>query len=186
VRIFQFPGGETNLSEEEAREWLEENQQRLAHAVVTPPKEWRKAQFKDMWFPKQCFLRAIQFVQGSPHLPHAHYVLGEARCGGRQQHGWVEIDDVVFDGVQQEFFSRQAYYESESVYAWYRFTRRATMLLHRRQQKREGQSRSYLWDAWLGLPPASRDTPPLTVTEEMARQLSDTSSGLRKQSPRKS
>lgn len=185
MEIFQFPGNDNNLPDDVAREWLARNQKRLAHAVVTPPKKWHKARIKDTWFPRQCFMRAIQFIQCSPHLPQAHYVFGEALCGGLQQHGWVEIDDVVFDGVQQEFYSRQAYYKSELVFAWYRYTRRATMLLHRRQQKREDQSYAYRWDAWLKLPWATSGTPPLTVTEEMARQLSDTASGPRKHPTRK-
>jgi hypothetical protein len=168
--IFQFPGDPNALSEAHARRWMEISRDRLAHAVVRPPNPWRKAQIQGTWFPGQCFLRAIQFLRESPHLPDPTYVFGEAISGGLQQHGWVEIGDVVFDGVQQEFYSRPAYYETERVVVWYRFTRKAAMLLHRQQKRLPDQSRAYRWDDWLGLPWADTSNP-MTVTEAMAREL---------------
>jgi hypothetical protein len=81
-------------------------------------------------------------------------VLGEAVCGGIQQHGWVELKDgdreVVFDAVLQTFYDKAGYYQSEHVWAWYRFDRQATMWISRRQHRQEHCS--YRWDCMLGLP----------------------------------
>jgi hypothetical protein len=104
------------------------------------------------------------------HLPQALYVLGETIDGGFGQHGWVEIDDVVFDGVMQQFYSKQGYYAAESARPWYRFTRPAVMFLHR--QMRKNPSLTYRWDHWLNLPWADDPLNPLLVDLERAKKES--------------
>jgi hypothetical protein len=144
-------------------EWMLRNEARLAAHRVEVPKPWRKKVILGYYFPRECYPRAIQFVRSSPHLPDALYVLGEAVCGGIQQHGWVEIGDVVFDGVMQEFYSRQGYYQSELARPWYRFTRQATLWIDRLSKRHADWS--FRWDNVLGLPWADYDSPELIDLE---------------------
>jgi hypothetical protein len=139
--------------------WMLENEARLASHRVEVPKSWRKATLPNHYFPRACFTRAIQFIRNSPHLPDALYVFGDAACGGTQQHGWVEIGEVVFDGVQQEFYSKAGFYQSERARPWYRFTRQATLRIDRLSKR--CASSDYRWDAVLGLPWADYDNPEL-------------------------
>jgi hypothetical protein len=149
------------------QDWMYRIDLRLAPHRVEVPRAWRKATTAGYYFPKDCFPRAIQFVRLSPHLPDALYVLGKAVCGGLQQHGWVEIGDVVFDGVMQEFYSKQGYYQSELAEPWYRFTRKATMWIDRMNRRQEEWS--YRWDCVLGLPRANFANPELIDLEAAKR-----------------
>jgi hypothetical protein len=138
---------------------------------VEVPRTWHRHVASDKYFPGECYPRSIFFIRCSPHLPQALYVLGEAVCGGIQQHGWVELKhgdrEVVFDAVMQTFYDKAGYYQSEQVWAWYRFDRRATMWISRRQDRQEHWS--YRWDRVLGLPLAKRDEPPMLVDLEAAK-----------------
>jgi hypothetical protein len=132
---------------------MRRNEELLRPHLVEVPKPWRRQVVPDNYFPGECFSRSIYFVGQSPHLPQALYVIGEAVCGGIQQHGWVEIvgddgQEVVFDAVMQEFYSKTGYYEH--AWPWYRFTRKATMWLDRKQQRQE--TWTYRWDCVLQLP----------------------------------
>jgi hypothetical protein len=155
------------LTMEHLQDWMLRTDERLKCHQVEVPKNWRKQVVPEYYFPRECYPRAIYFVRNSPHLPEALYVLGEAACGGIQQHGWVEIGDVVFDGVLQEFYSKAGYYESESVRPWYRFTRKATMWIDRMSKRQE--SWSYRWDVMLGLPWADYANPELIDLETAKR-----------------
>jgi hypothetical protein len=137
--------------------------ERLKRYRVEVPSKWRNCVVPDYYFPGECFPRAIYFVRTSSHLAEALYVLGEAACGGLGQHGWVEIGDVVFDGVLQEFYAKAGYYESEHARPWYRFTRPATMWI---DQMGRGWNTlkdhwTYRWDGLLGLPWADYSNPAL-------------------------
>jgi hypothetical protein len=92
-------------------------------------------------------------------LPQALYVLGEALGGGLGQHGWVEIDDLVFDGVLQEFYSKSGYYELALARPWYRFDRKATMWVDRLRSRQKGDLNTYRFDHLLRLPWADYSNP---------------------------
>lgn len=171
-RIFPLSAERVSLSLDELRAWMERNDDRLAHCVAEVPDHWRKLSMPDMRFPGDCFSRAIQFLQlfgrKDAHEHSALYILGQASCGGRNQHGWVEIEDrVVFDGVQQQFYTKKGFYTSEGARPWYRFTRPAVIALWRRKQFRA----SFRWDCQLGLPWADDFDHPLTVTLEMVKDI---------------
>lgn len=151
--------------------WMKQNDARLAPHVVEVPKAWRKATMPQLYFPKECFARAIQFVRNSRHLPQALYVYGEAVCAGINQHGWVEIDDVVFDAVQQEFYTKEGYYKSELVRPWYKFTRPATLWIDRLSKRKADYS--YRWPSVLLLPWADFNNPQ-TIDLATAKQYWDT------------
>jgi hypothetical protein len=162
-----FRWDDEEKQDDEAKEltlkWMLRNEARLSPHIVEVPKKWRRVATKDHYFPRECYPRAIQFIRYSPHLPDALYVLGEAVCGGFQQHGWVEIGDVVFDGVQQEFYSKEGYYQSELGRPWYRFTRQATLWIDRLSKRHCNYL--YRWDWVLGLPWADFANPELIDLE---------------------
>jgi hypothetical protein len=130
-------------------EWMQRNEEWLRPHRAEVPKTWRRKAIAEYYFPRDCFARAIQFITLSRHLPQAEYLFGEAACGGLEQHGWVEIDGVIFDGVMQEFYTRSGYY-SEGVRPWYRFDRQATLWIDRMSKRHAGGS--YRWDSVLRLP----------------------------------
>jgi hypothetical protein len=138
-----------DLTIESLEAWMQRNEESLRPHQVDVPKTWRREAIAGYYFPRECYARAIQFMRLSRHLPQVQYYLGEATCGGIQQHGWVEIDDVVFDGVMQEFYTRSGYY-SQGVRPWYRFDRQATLWIDRLSKRHAGLS--YRWDWVLGLP----------------------------------
>jgi LmbE family N-acetylglucosaminyl deacetylase len=168
--IFQHPDDPSNLDERVAQDWMDGIDRRLKPHVVEVPKAWRRHTLPDHRFPRDCFARALYFIQQSRHLPNALYVFGETSGGGLGQHGWVEIDDrVVFDGVMQQFYDKAGYYDVEFARPWYRFTRPAVMYLRR---KTGGDSR---WGLALGLPWAKDPKNPLLVdladAKEYLRQM---------------
>ena len=139
-----------HLTLDHANEWMARNEQGLAPHVV------RRSDLKPvcsgLYFPKECFPRAEQWIMANPQH-NAIYVFGEAVCGGLQQHGWVEIDDtVVFDGVMQEFYDKKGYYQSELARPWYRYTRDAVIFLRRLMRLKHGKFNHYRWHHILGLP----------------------------------
>lgn len=171
-RIFPLCAHRAGLTFADLREGMQRNDDRLAHCVVEVPDRWRKLAMPDTRFPGECFPRAIQFLQGfGPRIALAHdavYVFGEAMCGGLGQHGWVEIEGrVVFDGVQQQFYTKEGFYASDHARPWYRFTRPAVVALWRRKQFRQ----NFRWDHPLGLPWAADPENPLTVTLEMVKDI---------------
>jgi hypothetical protein len=132
------------------RESMREAEARLTPHRAEVPKAWRRHTMPNVYFPNECFPQAVYFVKSSRHLPDPLYVFGKAALGGiGQWHGWVEIGDVVFDGVLQEFYGKDGYYASEHAEALYRFTRGAAMYLDRTLTRRGLTNR---WDAHLGLP----------------------------------
>lgn len=176
--IWQMPGTDHQLEPHEAKDWMESNDKRLKPHVVTVRKTWRKHALPTHRFPTECSPRAISFLRQSPHLPSAVYVLGETIGGGRNQHGWVEIDDcVVFDGVMQQFYDKSGYYAAEFAAPWYRFIRPAVMYLHRMMKK--DQSMTYRWDCVLRLPYADTSLPPMLIDlERSVRGVQDRSARL--------
>jgi hypothetical protein len=115
------------------------------------------------YIPGECFGRAIQFVRLHPEV-EAHYYFGQAALGGLHNHGWVEIGDVVFDGVMQDFYARAGYYEDQCVRPWYRFDRRATLWTERMSKRHAGWC--YRWDWVLNLPWSDYVTLPLITLAE--------------------
>src|SRR5262249_10516230 len=131
-----------------------------------------KLSMPELRFPGHCFPRAIEFlILFGPKKSQEHnavYVYGKALCGGLGEHGWVELDDrIVFDGVQQQFYAKQGFYESEGARQWYRFTRPAVLALQRRKDFKG----HWHWHVALGLPYAGGPAHPLTVTLEMVKEL---------------
>jgi hypothetical protein len=120
----------------------------------------------DWYFPGECFSRAIQFIRLHPKLPQAEYYYGECLMGGLHNHGWVEIGDVVFDGVLQDFYTKEGYYKAQIVKPWYRFDRQATMWIDRMSKRNADWS--YRWDHVLDLPWSDYTTLPL-ITLEVAK-----------------
>jgi hypothetical protein len=160
-----------SLPLEDLERWMHRNEERLKPYEVEVPRTFHREVVSDKYYPGACYPRSIFFIRRSPHLPQALYVLGEARCGGRQQHWWVELKhggrEVVFDAVMQTFYAKAGYYQSEHVWAWYRFDRQATMWISRRQHRQEHWS--YRWDNVLDLPFAERDEPPMLVAAKAER-----------------
>lgn len=147
--VFEHCIGE-QLTLEHANDWMARNDQKLASHVVRRPD--LKPVCPGLYFPKECFPRAEQWIMANPQH-NAVYVFGEAVCGGLQQHGWVEIDDaIVFDGVMQEFYDKKGYYQSELARPWYRYTRDAVKYLRRLMRLKHGRFNHYCWHHILGLP----------------------------------
>lgn len=128
---------------------LGSQEERLRPALADVPKQLKKLGL-DLWFPGECYFRAIWFIRRNPKLPTAEYILGDALGGGFGQHGWVELEDLVFDGVLQEWYQKEDYYALEHAKPWYRFSRPATMYLQRQMYKLPKYT--YRWDWWLHLP----------------------------------
>ncbi len=135
-----------SLTLQHLEQWMRDNDARLKRHEVEVPRSWRRHVVPDAFFPAESL-----------------YVLGEAVCGGIQQHGWVEIDGVVFDGVMQQFYSKAGYDESEKARPWYRFDRQATMWIDRAMKRQVAWT--YRWDRLLGLPWADYDNPMLVDLE---------------------
>jgi hypothetical protein len=148
-------------------DWMRRNEESLAPHQAQVPKTWRRNAIKNLYFPRQCFARAIQFVRRSPRLPQAEYFIGQAACGGCQQHGWVEIEGIVFDGVMQDFYTKQGYYASQKVKPWYRFSREATLWIDPLSKKHCDWS--YRWDCVLDLPWSRYVDLPLIDLEDAKR-----------------
>ena len=169
-QVFEDCIGE-HLTLEHANEWMSRNEHKLSPHVVRRPD--LKPVCPDLYFPKDCFFRAVQWIMENPKH-NAVYVFGEAVCGGLQQHGWVEIDDAtVFDGVMQNFYDKKGYYQSELARPWYRYTRDAVIYLRRLMRQKHGRFNHYCWHYILGLPWAkSAQDPtiePLLVDARMVR-----------------
>jgi hypothetical protein len=98
-----------------------------------------------------------------------HYVFGTAACGGWQQHGWVEIGNIVFDGVLQRFYDKAKYYYSEHAMPWYKFTRSAVLWIL------EQGFETWQWDVHLQLPWAKsaldRTAPVLHIDRKDAQRF---------------
>lgn len=142
----------TGLEQTDREDWewlLGRAEERLRPVLADVPKQLRRLCLNH-WFPGECVPRAIFFVRTNPRLPTAEYILGEALSGGFGQHGWVEVEDLVFDGVLQEWYRKDGYYASERANPWYRFSRPATMYLARQMDKLP--EFTYRWDCWLRLP----------------------------------
>jgi hypothetical protein len=148
-------------------DWMRRNEESLTPHQAQVPKTWRREAIRDFYFPRECFGRAIQFVRSSRHLPQAEYFIGQAVCGGLQQHGWVEIEGFVFDGVMQEFYTKQGCYASQIVKPWYRFSRQATLWIDRLSKKHCHWT--YRWDWVLELPWSRYVDLPLIDLEDAKR-----------------
>jgi len=161
------------LRPEHAKEWMDRNERCMSPHIATVPPTL-KAPCPRLYFPRECFFRAVQFVALNPQLPQATFVYGEASSGGLQQHGWAEIDDVVFDGVMQEFHTKSGYYRVNCARVWYRYTRDAVMFM-RRIMRRGGKYDMWDWHNILSLPSAkSAQDPtikPLVIDADAARRF---------------
>lgn len=133
-------------------QWIVEIREKMASIEVDVPDAIRKHSSPHMVFPTECFPRACQFIK-SAKISNSWYVLGEAWCGGCQQHGWGELGDVVFDGTTQRFYDRPAYYDMNDVRPWYKFDRGAVVKILRRNLE------SWRWDNELDLPWADPKNP---------------------------
>lgn len=149
----EWPSADTpkTISEGDAK-WMTRNLERLAFAEVSVPHRFSIHTRPDLQFPRKCFETACNYVT-LHRVKGMHYVLGEALCGGIQQHGWVELPgNIVFDGSLQRFYDRAKYYQSEHARPWYRFTRSAVIWIL------EQRLPSWRWDFCLRLPWAKSAT----------------------------
>jgi hypothetical protein len=63
----------------------------------------------DCIFPADCFKKALEYVVDHPRTG---CVLIHGTVMGNMAHAWVEFPGgIVFDGVRQRFYDRQAFYE---------------------------------------------------------------------------
>ena len=124
-------------------------EERLRPALADVPRQLERL-CENYWFPGECCPRAIYLVRSNPKLPTAEYILGDALGGGFGPHGWVELEDLVFDPVLQEWYRKEGYYASEHAKPWYRFSRPAAMYLARHMYKLA--ECTFRWDWWLDLP----------------------------------
>ena len=67
------------------RSWMARILERLAPAEVSVPRRYSIYTLPDTQFPRECFSQACYYVQ-THRIAGMHYVLGEAVCGGIQQH----------------------------------------------------------------------------------------------------
>jgi hypothetical protein len=149
--------------------WVARNERLLGPHRTDVSRAWRRNAM-DLYFPRACFERAIQFVTLSRHLPEAVYVFGQAACGGIQQHGWVELPGgVVFDGTMQEFYAAEGY--NRQATPWYRYDRQATMYLDR--LIRRYANYSYRWHSVLGQPWSDYINVPVMDLETAKRHWRD-------------
>lgn len=153
--MFEYSTGLEQIDRDVWERLLGRAEERLRPVVADVPKQLKRLSC-NFWFPGECFPRAIHVVRMNPKLPTAEYILGDALGGGVGQHGWVELEDLVFDPVLQEWYRKEGYYASEYAKPWYRFSRPATMYLVRQMEKLPDYN--YRWDRWLQLP-FGRNTP---------------------------
>jgi hypothetical protein len=124
---------------------------RLAPAEVAVPRRYSIYTHPHRQFPTLCFPRACYYVQ-THRIKGMEYVFGTSLGGGFGNHGWVELPgNVLFDGVLQRFYDREAYYRIEFAMPWYRFTKTAVLWLLE-QLKRDDGTINWRWDLPLGLP----------------------------------
>jgi hypothetical protein len=147
--IFEYSDGLKRIDRDVWEKLLGGAEDRLRPAVAEVPKQLKRL-CQNYWFAGECFRRAIYFVQTNQKLPTAEYILGDALGGGFGQHGWVEFEDLAFDGVLQEWYRKADYYSVEFAKPWYRFSRPATMYLARQMHKLP--EFTYRWDWWLQMP----------------------------------
>jgi hypothetical protein len=153
--------------------------ERLRPAEVTDvPEVWRAGTTPETLRPGECFFRSFRYVSehfasGVPMwLVHGEYLLGA-------RHAWVELPDaVVFDGVMQRFYRRDAYYSIQVARAWYKFESPAALIIAANLTVGEDGLVPYgAWDVILKLPWADPDNPTM-IDADRATDLLVTS-GLR-------
>ncbi len=105
---------------------------RIRRAAVARCYQWTNKDQKK--YPGQCFERAFRYMAEHRHIPGA--VLVHGSCYPPEHptgmppvdHAWVELPgDVVFDGVQHEFYDRHDYYrvlQAQKGVAYTRFQSR--------------------------------------------------------------
>jgi hypothetical protein len=155
------------LSMSKVEEYIRFNEERLAAHVMSVPTAWHDRHLEQFCYPGECFGRAVQFLRLRRKLPQAEFVFGEALLGGLHRHGWVEIDGIVFDGVLQEFYSRDGYYKAQCVKPWYRYDRQATLYMDN-MSKRYADS-TYEWHFLLSLPWSKYVNLPVYTLDDVRR-----------------
>jgi hypothetical protein len=146
--------------------------------VADVPEDWRVGITPEMLRPGECFVRSFRYVSehfasGVPMLlVHGEYLLGA-------RHAWVELPDaIVYDGVMQRFYRRDAYYSLQAARPWYKFESPAALIIAANLPVGEDGQVSYgYWDVILRLPWADPDNPTL-IDHDRAVELLVTS-GLR-------
>jgi hypothetical protein len=152
--------------------------------VADVPAAWRVGTTPDTPYPGDCYYRSFRYV--SKHCTSIQplwLVQGEYWLGAR--HAWVELpDDLVFDGVMQRFYRKDAYYEIQGARAWYKFESGAAVLVAINLPSKDGLTQYGYWDSILGLPWADPANPTV-IDYDRAWELL-VSSGLRADLPKQS
>jgi len=76
-------------------------------------------------YPKSCYEKSYQYIT-------SHYINGMVLVHGSLQfnesipipvgHAWVEIDDILFDGVYQRFYNKDLYYKELGLVKDFEYT----------------------------------------------------------------
>jgi hypothetical protein len=163
------PGGlaEPAAQDSGRRRFLQQIAEALRPHEVEVPPAWRALTEPGRTYPGECFERSSTFItelslaladavpaRGSLWLMHGAYHIG-------QPHGWCELpDDVVFDGIFQQFYARQAYYDTVCARPWYKYTPDAAILVERNMPLNpDGTIPVGWWHRHLKLPWADPNNP---------------------------
>jgi hypothetical protein len=155
--------------------------EQMKDVEVVPPDELRSLSDPSRVYARWCFEMAYLYVVSHDHVEGIHYVVGEASVGGCGLHAWVELpNDVVFDGVMQRFYRREAYDERQHVKVYYRYTGAAAVEIVVALRRKLGNEATWAWHLHLGLPWGQASAPLLIDSDLAVRLLAEKGLGTGK------
>ena len=93
------------------------------HLEVSVPQSYKTYTTNDV-YPKECYGQCIDYIWENDFenmiLVHGYYLF---KGCVRIDHAWVEIDNVLFDGVYQRFYDKEVYYKEFGLVKQLEFTR---------------------------------------------------------------
>lgn len=151
----------------EVEEYAQMRQSLAKYEVMPSEWEWTGGVDFDAVFPHECYKQALLYSLGSTR--HGHTLVHGTTLLDFGGHAWVELPgEIVFDGVFQRFYSRDAYYGNmASAIPWYLYDEAAVRLLSEHFRHDPGS-----WRSMLGLPTIASNLP-ITISLEYANELLD-------------
>lgn len=151
----------------EVDEYVQMRQSLARFEVVQSEWEWTGGVDFDAVFPHECYKQALLYSLGSTR--HGHTLVHGTTSLDLGGHAWVELPgEIVFDGVFQRFYRRDAYYgDMASAIPWYMYDGAAVLFLARHFKHDPGS-----WSTMLDLPTIA-DRPPINISLEYAKELLD-------------
>jgi hypothetical protein len=145
---------------------------------VPVPEAWSRYATPETVYPRRCYEKSFHFAgelcdgldADDPIARDIWLVHGELY--GLFPHAWVEIGDVVFDGVFQRFYARTGYYQTVSARPWYMYSPdAATVIEIRMPHYPDGTVLLGNWHEKLKLPWADPQKPPRIGLDEAIEHL---------------